>query len=414
MAWQDRIREAAYTSPSGVRMVFDYEDVQRKVEKKTAAFDFPDAEGSYIQDLGHSARRYPLRLIFWGEDYDQDAQAFENMLLETGPGKLEHPVYGSVEVVPYGTITRRDDLKTAANQAVIEATFWETTGLVYPTSQDDPGSAVLSAVDEFNEASAEQFEGALVFENAVEPSAFRTAYEGLLGSARDGLQTVADAQDAVQQTFNDIDAAINEGLDVLIGEPLDLAFQTTLLIQAPARSAAAFSDRLSAYSDLAASITSGAGAVVTPGYDNREANEFRTRDLYVSAYVTGAVISAVNNQFETKTAAIAAAEALLDELDSAVNWRDDNFVSLGDIDTGAAFQKLHEAAILAAGYLVDISFSLKQERRVVLDRARTIVDLAAELYGSVDDQLDFLIASNDLTGSEIIELPKGREIVYYL
>ena len=40
-------------------------------------------------------------------------------------------------------------------------------------------------------------------------------------------------------------------------------------------------------------------------------------------------------------------------------------------------------------------------------------DLDAELYGSVDDRLDFLIESNGLTGSEILELPRGRAIVYY-
>ena len=50
----------------------------------------------------------------------------------------------------------------------------------------------------------------------------------------------------------------------------------------------------------------------------------------------------------------------------------------------------------------------------MLGHNRTIIDLVAELYGSVDDQLDFLISSNDLTGDEILELPKGREIVYYI
>jgi hypothetical protein len=60
-----------------------------------------------------------------------------------------------------------------------------------------------------------------------------------------------------------------------------------------------------------------------------------------------------------------------------------------------------------------VSFDVIPERRIVLDRARTIVDLAAELYGSVDDRLDFLINSNDLTGSEILELPANKVIKYY-
>lgn len=414
MSWRDRIREAAYTSPSGVRMVFDYEDVHRKVEKNTVVFDFPDSTGAYIQDLGHSARRYPFILFFWGDNCDLEATQFEAMLLETGPGKLEHPLYGQVEVVPYGVITRRDDLKTAANQAVVEVTFWETTGIIYPTPQEDQGAAALAAVEEFNGAASEQFDEALSLEGAAEPSAFRAAYDDLLGSVQDGLEIVAGAQEAVRQTFDDINSAINEGIDTLIGEPLDLAFQTALLIQAPARSVAAFSARLSAYGNLLSSIVSGDDAVASPGYNSSEANKFRTRDLFASAYVTGSALSAINNQFTTKPAALAAAEDLLDQFDSVVAWRDDNFSSLGDVDTGAAYQKLHEVVARTAGYLVGISFSLKQERRVVLDRPRTIIDLAAELYGSVDDQLDFLINSNDLTGSEIIELPRGREIVYYL
>ena len=62
---------------------------------------------------------------------------------------------------------------------------------------------------------------------------------------------------------------------------------------------------------------------------------------------------------------------------------------------------------------MEVSFSLVPERRIVLAKARTIVDLSAELYGQVDEKIDFLIRSNDLSGDEIHELPKGREIVYY-
>lgn len=84
------------------------------------------------------------------------------------------------------------------------------------------------------------------------------------------------------------------------------------------------------------------------------------------------------------------------------------------VDTGEAYQALQQSTALAAGYLVGLSFTLAQERRVTLDRARTIVDLAAELYGTVDDTLDFLIDTNDLSGDEIIELPAGRTVVYYV
>ena len=414
MAWNDRIREAAYTSPGGTRLTFGYENVRKAVDKKTTGFEFPDADGTFVQDLGHSGRRYPLRVFFWGDDYDQEAEAFEAALLERGTGKLEHPIYGTVDVVPFGTITRRDDLKTSANQAVVEVTFWETIGLIYPAAQVGPASSVLAAVEEYNAAASEEFNDVTSLSSAVEQATFKNSYQALLGNASSGLQDIADVQDDVRSQFHAIVDSINQGIDILVAQPLTLALQTIQLIQSPARALASIEARLDAYRNLATSIIGGDGAVSIPGNDSRNSNEFHTDDLYASTYVTGSVVSVVNNQFITKTEALQAAEAVLTQLEDVTNWRDENFQSLGEVDTGAGYQKLQEAVALTAGFLVEISFSLKQERSIVLDRNQTIVDLAAELYGSVDDQLDFLINSNDLSGSEILELPRGREIVYYV
>ena len=414
MSWLDRIREAAYTSPSSVRLTFDYEDVRKSIDKKTTAFDFPDADGTFVQDLGHTGRRYPLRIFFWGDDYDTEADAFEAALLERGTGKLEHPIYGTVDVVPFGTITRRDDLKTAANQAIIEVAFWETIGIVYPTSQTDPASNVLNAVDEYNNAAAVEFEEVTDLDSAIEQSSFKNSYQATLDTVKSGLQSVADTQADVQKQFDAINDSINNGIDILIGEPLTLAFQTTQMIQAPARALTNIEARLDGYSNLANLITGGNDNIAEPGLDSRNSNDFHTDDLYASTYVTGSIVSVVNNQFTTKTEALEAAEFVLAQFANLVEWRDNNFQSLSEIDTGSAYQQLLEAVALAAGFLVEISFSLKQERRIVLDRNRTFIDLVAELYGETDDQYDFFINSNDLSGTEIKEIPKGREIVYYV
>ena len=414
MSWNDRLREAAYSSPTGVRIVFDYENVRKAFDKKTTEFNFPDANGTYIQDLGHTGRRYPMRVFFWGDDYDEQAVAFEAVLQEIGTGKLEHPIYGTVDVVPFGTVTQRDDLKTAANQAVFEVVFWETIGLIYPSSQSDPASDVLSAVSEYNDVAASEFEDVTSLTSAVKQSSFLNSYNALLDGAVSGLQVIADVQEDVQKTFNAIDDSINRGIDVLVAQPLTLAFQTILLIQAPARALADITARLKAYSDLASALISGSGASVA-GNDSRNSNDFHTTDLFASTYTTGSIVSVVNNTFLTKTEALEAAEFVLDQFTELLTWRDDNFQSLEEIDTGGAYQQLQEAVALTAGFLVQISFTLKQERRLILDRDRTIIDLVSELYMCcVDDQIDFFITSNDLTGSEILELPKGREVVYYV
>lgn len=402
MGWQDRLQEAAYTSPGGARLTFEYEDVQQEFERRVAAFDFPDADGTYVQEVGRSSRRYPLRIILWGDNYDIAAAAFERALAEPGVGRLEHPAYGTVDVIPSGTITRRDDLKSAGNQAVIELTFLETIPLVYPTAQRDPAAAVVAAIDGYSEAAAAGYGDLADLATEFERAAAKNALIDGLKTVQKGLDYVARQQDGVARIFKASTDAINFGIDTLIAEPLDLAFQFTQLIQAPARAAASIGARLSAYGNLLRSTLGGDGA---------DTSRYAESDLLAGAAVSGSVLSVLNGQFETRAGAVEAAQQIIGQFDEYVLWRDANAPG---VDTGEAYQQLQEAVALTAGYLVDISFSLKQERRIVLDRARTVIDLSAELYGAVDSRLDFLINSNALSGAEILELPRGRAIVYYV
>lgn len=409
MPWQDRIREAAYTSPSGVRMTFSYEDVSNNFDINGTEFNFPDADGTYVQRLANSGRRYPLRVILWGDDYDIQAAQFESILLEHGTGKLEHPIYGTKDVVPLGNVRRRDDLKTSANQAKIEVTFFDTIGVVYPDGQDDPMSDVVSAVSDYNTAASDAFEGVVNTQTASLAVTFKNDYLALLAGAQSGLQGVADAQDSVSQQFNAIYDSITTGIDILVSDPLTLAFQTVQLIQAPARAATSILARLSAYRNLVDIIL----GIDADDDGIKSSNKFHSNDIFASTYVTGSIVSAVDNEFSFRGDAISAAEAILQQFAEVTDWRDRNYDLIGQIDTGELYQALKNAASLAAGYLVQVSFQLQQERSIVLDRPRTIIDLTAQLYGVVDDKIDFLISTNDLSGTEIKLLPAGREILYY-
>ena len=68
MSWQDRVKPAAYESPSGRRIEFLFENVAESFGKKTTAFEFPDVDGTFVQDLGRTGNRLPLRIIINGDD----------------------------------------------------------------------------------------------------------------------------------------------------------------------------------------------------------------------------------------------------------------------------------------------------------------------------------------------------------
>jgi hypothetical protein len=136
MSWLTRLRPSAYTPPGGARIPFAYGDLSLSQDIRGTVFNFPDADGkTYVQRTGISGRRYPVRAVFHGSDCDLQAESFMSALAVGGVGMLEHPTYGQVDVIPFGEVSRRDDLVSAANQSVVEVEFWDTIVDVYPSTR---------------------------------------------------------------------------------------------------------------------------------------------------------------------------------------------------------------------------------------------------------------------------------------
>jgi prophage DNA circulation protein len=399
-------------------MRFSYRDVSTEIEKRSSSFEFPGIDGAYVQDNGRGPRRFPLVCYFSGPECDLEAKAFEERLLERGKGQLEHPLYGKHTVVPFGTITRRDDLASGANQSVVEICFWSTIGAVYPSSGLSPKHEVSLSIGFTQKALSAGFGKKMNLLTAARRANTQLTVRQALRNIQAAMRKVAGVTEAVNREFRDLQQQVNFGLDVLIGTPLEMAQQLLNLISAPGRALTGILSRLEGYANLLdrllASSRSTAGDVsVLPALVLRLSNDFHTAELLASGAVLGSVTSVVNHTFTAKPQALEAAEALLAQADALTAWQDERYGDLEQIDTGEGYQLLQETVALAVGFLVEISFSLVPERVLVLDRPRSIIDLCAELYGSVDDRLDFLISTNRLTGSDILELPRGRRIVYY-
>lgn len=475
-SWEDRVQPAAYTPPSGIRITFDFMDISYRLKKKTTVFEFPDADGALVQDQGLGARRFPMVCYISGPDYDRNAKVFEAALAERGQGVFESPLYGTFDVVVFGEIKRNDRLATEANQAVFEVTFIKTIGVAYPIGQEDPANASLTALDLFGDAGDADFASSLSLDSFAEQQDLIDNIAGVINTTASTLKSISNVQKSVSQEFQDaVDTTLNT-LDALVGEPLRMASETRRLIQAPARALASISARLDAYGNLASGIFNATDAVSEPGgpgnlgpridsnvgvgNDSQEPNKFHARNLAASNYVAGSILSVMytdtgrggassvndinaqrndaaltgvasgGNTFETAEQALDAAVVLLEQWDAYVAWRDDNYKNLSGLNTAtpedfisapsntdesASYFNLLSSVMLAAGFLVDLSFSLKRERTFTLESPRSILDLCYELYGGdVDDNLDFFITSNNLTMENLLEIPKGRKIVYYV
>ena len=162
--------------------------------------------------------------------------------------------------------------------------------------------------------------------------------------------------------------------------------QAVKLIQIPGRSDLDIETKITSYDSLIDDFV--AEEFPISSNDNRNNNLLFLNDFLTQTLITGKIIALVNNAFLTKAETLDSALNLIDSLSKVSTWRDGKFSEFQKIDTGEVYQQTQEGVNLTSGYLVEISFSLKQERKIIVDRKRTIIDLTAELYGGVDPYLN--------------------------
>jgi len=293
--------------------------------------------------------------------------------------------------------------------------FWQTTRLLFPTDDGDPSALARRAIVDATAANDNQLNDKVVQDTRLETSSLISKFLKLVGLIKATYKDVVAVTGRIEASFNAVFDSVNAAIDILIKEPLALARQVQQLLLLPGQSAAAITDRLDAYGNLLDDITGTGAGSKTLG--NRGFNNFLADELIGSGTVLGASSAALNAEFGNRSDAIAAADRLLGMFAQLSEWRDDNYRSLDEIDTGESYQAVLRAVLTSAGFLVEISFTLAQERSLVLDRPRSPVDLVAELYGSYgfnDSLLDFFVNTNDLVGTDILEVPRGREVFYYV
>lgn len=414
MSWEDRQQGLAYTSPKGKRFTPDFEDLEQSFDKKTERTDYAAADVTLVRDFGHTARTFPLAVYFSGPDCDKDAAAFLNGIRERGFGRLEHPLEGLFYVVPTGTVSRRDDLATAANVVALEIEFQETNDIATaPAARAvTAASAVAVAVESAQEKIAAEAAGDMVGSGVTATASLAAEAEKNTKDMLSKLTAAIQGQEVKVRTgLLARVAALENNISYLAETPAALASTILLSAQSIITAPERIWDRLSGtYGALAGLLAA------TVGYSADGADAvavYSARRTQAAAYILGAAEAVAAEPWERREDAVAAAVTLQAATGAYLRWTEQAAAALDTPNANGSDSDIQEAAALAAGGVVARSFDLTLEYRRTLDRARAVVDLVAEVYqdlGRVDD----FITSNNLTGSEILELPRGRQIVYYL
>jgi prophage DNA circulation protein len=406
MSYEDRLRTAVYVAPSGSEHPFEFFELSRSREKKAAVNELPEREGADVQDLDQASLRLPITAFISGRNYDQSADAFWVALNERGPGTFRHPRWGNLTVLPV-SIGQTEDFSVEGGRARFTIEFVQTEiAPAFPVSTRQREASVEQAINAYATAAAQALSDSVdVTDAAVKASAVEAFEEGLTDFTESAAPLAAE-EPSLAERIRATTQQITSSIDNLLDEPRELALSVIDLYRQPARSVIAVWEKARGFAGLATQLI------------NNVANAPTTQAiiaLFQALTATGALAEAtLTGTVERRDRAIASAEILkgtYDAVTTALEGREGAEFRMSQ----DALASLKAATSTAYSLLLERSFSLKIERRVLLDGDTTPLELAYRFYPSddIDDALDRVIDENSLVDDEIWLVPRGREVVYY-
>lgn len=182
MAWQDNLIPAAFR---GVPFHWDATELQGG--RRVALFEFPQVDGGFSEDMGRSLRRYPVTAYVLGDDYFDQRDALIAALEQAGPGTLDHPYLGSIQVQVVAPFRMREEQREG-RMARFTIDFVEAGGLPAPRAQSDTASTSLACAGNLNTALMADFGDS--FSLAGAPNFVQQAGAGLITNVTGAMQAL--------------------------------------------------------------------------------------------------------------------------------------------------------------------------------------------------------------------------------
>lgn len=418
--YRDRLRpNITLTSPDGTIFTALWRGNERAQTKKVGVFNFPNVDGSIVQDLGVSSATYTLSISFEGPDNDLTASQFFAALKEKGTWQVVHPIHGLLKLQPL-SFTPNDQPVTSGNVTTIETEWIEPLDLAVVPSVPELQATVAAQIETVNDISASQLDDNVFQETAAETASFRAAVLDVVANVESHLESVsgfaADITAEMLAIKRDIDA-------VLAVVPLDViavAGQLQSLIQLPTQAIQDVQARLDAYKNMAVGV--GLLSPDTPGTPSY--NTVLVQEQALTATVGAVADVASTGTLLSRTEAVGVIEDVLvlfdditDNLDASQVLFEGSAIDVQYFSQSQSYSVAARLVALTVAYLLRAAFDLKVEKRFILTRSRNPVMVTIEEYGGLGDgdvNLDLFLDSNKIEGDEHLIIPKGRELVVYV
>ena len=406
MSWVDKIKNNFIIITGDGQLyspLWNDKSCVKEIEFNISEFNFPNQEGTFIDRREVKGNKYVLDIIFQGENHFDIAQNFEISCKDKRPWVIEHPYYGRLIVQPASLSFGNQTL----NGTAITGTLLETILRGTPKVIADPISQIESMKLLGFAAGADSF--ALEIPNPQNLAITnRSLYQSAINSGAPQIQT-----EGYFNLFNEANSAVLNATN----QPLAAIRSLQAVIEAPARFEISVKQR---FEILKNQFTLLVNSVINITGQSGKVQFETTAGSILTSMCTAAslpqtndylnmvdVISIVEQLIDTENAFI----DLLDFLQTDNGGDPDSYVPNFEFITNVV-----SIVDLTTSVLFEIATGAQQERFIFCETDTNVILLAHRFYGLNDEDVSILrlMNTNGIGLSEIINIRKGRRILYYV
>lgn len=409
MSWVEKINyDLIITTGDGKKYKPLWLNANKGVEYNVSEFDFPNVNGTFVDRKRPRGRKFPLEIYFQGDDNIDQASAFEISASDPRPWIIAHPYYGNLTVQP---ISLNFD-NSLHNVTKITGTVAETITENYPKGSISPSDKISADKETLDTTFS------VSFANNVQPS---TADVNSLTENTQELYSAGAKQvkltDQAAEYFNLFNKA-NAAILNATSEPLIAIQAVKDVINYPSLLQESVQARLDLFVGQLDLLSFEISNLLTPSskriYENNAG-------ILISAMLFSASTPLDNTDYGNRDSVFRVIETLLNAYNSYVEALDSIQTENGGspesyIPDASSLIALNGLLTFTISNLFNIALNAKQERVIYLEQDSNVILLSHRFYGpSQDDSnIDKFILNNNIGLDELLQIKKGRKLIYYI
>lgn len=409
MSWQDNLATGLKITTGDNRVYTPLSVVGSNTgsfEFNISEFTFPEVSGTKVDRRLPKGTRYPLEFYFQGEDNIEQFKQFIESSRDVRPWTILHPVYGQFIAHPLSIEFDNSGINTTK----INVTCVETITDAGPRVSNDLSGTTQSTINKSRESN-------MAFGAGVQPTVknvnqMKSDSTKLYNEAAPALKDEVTAsqyfnlfnkaQSKINSALNDFNTGITFIQDFIV-YPAQFAIDLKLRFQILKAQALKLSASLDQFNDPASKqiFESQKGSLISATV---EATLLPISTDYQSAVDVLFIIGELIDMYNTFISE-------LQTLQTPDGTQTDSY-----LPDAQFMYDLNYSVNYAVSNLFNIALSAQQERIFYLDSDSNVIIEAHRYYGlnPDDSNIQKFINTNNIQITELLQIKKGRKLVYYV